>query len=109
MSTTRCAELADRLPDWVAGRLPSAQATETAEHAGACAGCAAQGATLRARLAARPSAPADLDARTRAALRAAEPERLPAPHGRSRWTAWATSVAAVLVLVVGTFVLGEGD
>jgi anti-sigma factor RsiW len=109
MSTTSCAELADRLPDWVAGRLPSAQATEVAAHVGACADCAAQVATLRALLAARPSAPADLAARTRAALRAAEQERVPAPRVGRRWAGWATSVAAVLVLVVGTFVLGEGD
>jgi len=109
MSTTRCAELADRLPDWVAGRLPSAPATEVAEHVGACAECAAQVDTLRALLAARPSAPADLAARTRAALRAAESVRLPSARGPRRWTAWATSAAAVLVLVVGTFALREGD
>jgi hypothetical protein len=101
MNPTRCAELADRLPDWAAARLPSAEAAEVGAHVATCADCAAQVTALRAVLAARPPVPADLAARIGAALRAeAEPARRP-----RHWAQWAGSAAAVLVLAVGTFVL----
>ena len=106
MNPTVCADLADRLPDWVAGRLPADQARQVAEHVGTCADCAAQAATVHAVLAARAPVPADLAARTLAALRNAEP--IPGRWTR-RWTSWAGSAAAVLVLAVGTFVLRAGD
>jgi anti-sigma factor RsiW len=110
MNPIACADLADRLPDWVAGRLPADQASQVAQHVGACADCAAQAATVHAVLAARAPVPADLAARTLAALRAAEAEPRTLRDRRTRhWRSWIGSAAAVLVLAVGTFVLRDGD
>jgi anti-sigma factor RsiW len=110
MNPTVCADVADRLPNWVAGRLPADQAARVAEHVGSCADCASQAATVHAVLAARAPVPADLAARTLAALRAAEAEPRAVPRRRTRrWTSWVGSAAAVLVLAVGTFVLRQGD
>ena len=101
MSSKSCPQL----PDWVAGRLPSEDARAVAAHVDACAECAAEAAVIPALLAARPEAPPDLAPRVSAALRSEKPSVLRA----RRWPAWAASAAAVLVLAVGTYVVGIRD
>ena len=110
MSSIACAEVADRLPDWVAGRLSLREAAGVTEHVAGCEECARDATAIRTLLAGRPQAPADLAARMSAALRAEDAlrgSRAPAPTRRPR--GWVVSAAAVLVLAVGTYVLGGGE
>lgn len=98
-----CEELADRLPDWAAGRLGDAEHALVAAHVAVCDDCSAQGSVLGALFAARPEAPAGLAERIARAQAHAVPE---AGANRSwRRPAWVLSAAAVLVLAVGTTVL----
>ena len=105
MNTMICEDLADRLPDWVAGRLAEAEAAAISPHVQGCADCAAHASVLSALLAARPTAPAGMSERIALALK--EPDR--AAPGIPRWRrpAWAISAAAVLVLAVGTAVMRQ--
>ncbi len=106
MNTMTCEELADRLPDWAAGRLAGPEAEATAAHVHGCADCAAQAALLRALVASRPTAPAGMSERIAVALR--EPSRS-APPAITGWRRpqWVVSAAAVLVLALGTVVFRQ--
>ena len=100
-----CEDVLDRLPDWVAGRLDEVDARAVSAHASGCARCAAEADVLRALLAARPAAPADLASRIARAAREG-----PVAPARRRWRvapAWVLSAAAVLALAVGTTVLRQ--
>ena len=97
-----CNQVADRLPDWAAGRLAEDEAALVAAHLDGCADCSAQASVLGALFAARPEAPAGLGPRI---ARAARDQVQAAPRaGKRTWRrpAWALSAAAVLVLAVGT-------
>ena len=106
MSPNACAELGDRLPDWVAGRLAPGEGEGVAAHVRSCAECAAQAALLRGLFEGRPPAPPGLAERIVGALGSGEiagATRRP----RRVWPVWATSAAAVLVLAVGSLLLGD--
>jgi anti-sigma factor RsiW len=107
MNETVCADMVDRLPDWVAGRLDASGAARVGAHVAVCARCAAEAELVRGLHAARPLAPAGLAARIADAARA-DVGRARGPAVRRRLApAWALSAAAVLVLAVGTSVLME--
>jgi len=110
MSEKACAEWVERLPEWVARRLPSEEAAALAEHVRACPDCAAEARVIRALVGARPDAPAGLAVRVSAALRREPVAGSPrSSHSRlRRWPAWAAS-AAVLALAAGSYLLGTGD
>ena len=101
-----CEELADRLPDWAAGRLGDAEHALVAAHVAVCDDCSAQGSVLGALFAARPEAPAGLAERIARAARA-QAHAVPEVRTNRFWRrpAWVLSAAAVLVLAVGTTVL----
>lgn len=102
-----CQELADRLPDWAAGRLAEDEAARVAAHVDGCADCSAQASVLGALFVSRPQAPAGLGERITLAARA---QARSMPRGERRpWRrpAWALSAAAVLVLAVGTTLLRQ--
>ena len=106
MNAMTCEVLADRLPDWAAGRVAGPEAAAISAHVQTCADCAAQAAVLRALVASRPAAPAGLSERISLAL---EQPSHGAPRASTRWRrpAWAISAAAVLVLAVGTALLRQ--
>ncbi len=108
MSPNACAELSDRLPDWVAGRLAPEEGERVAVHVRSCAECAAQAALLRGLFEGRPPAPPGLAERIAGGLGSGEiagATRRP----RRVWPVWATSAAAVLVLAVGSLLFGGDD
>ena len=100
-----CAEVVDRLPDWVAGRLDASSAARLSAHVAACARCAAEAELVRGLRAARPIAPAGLASRIADAARADVGRARGSAVRRRLAPAWALSAAAVLVLAVGTSVL----
>lgn len=122
MKERSCRELADLLPDHVAGRLAVEESGRMERHLRACADCAAELVLLRALAASRPAVPSGLAARISAAALA---DRAPGagprgrPHDPDRRTsgapgwrrrlrpAWALPVAAALVLALGTALLRE--
>jgi len=101
-----CEELADRLPDWAAGRLGDAESALVAAHVAVCDDCSAQGSVLGALFAARPEAPVGLAERI-ARVACAQAHAVPEAGTNRSWRrpAWVLSAAAVLVLAVGTTVL----
>jgi anti-sigma factor RsiW len=110
-----CADIVDRLPDWVAGRLADTEAGGLADHVATCRDCAAETELLRSLVATRTSAPPELAQRI---VSAALAERARAPQaaprvGRARasfWRlapAWGLPAAAVLVLAIGTTVVSH--
>lgn len=108
---TACADIRDRLPDWVAGRLAASEADRVTLHVRGCADCAAEAELLRGLVATHPSAPAELASRIVAAARAEHAPGTPTLPGvaprlaRPRTRAWTLTAAALLVLAVGITVL----
>ena len=111
-----CADIVDRLPDWVAGRLAAGEADGVAAHVRGCADCTAESELLRGLVATRPAVPADLASRIVAAARASDALAAPAASSvrplrpRRAWSvrpAWALTAAAALVLAVGTTVVSR--
>lgn len=108
MSEWSCANVRDRLPEHVTGRLAVDEAGPMASHLRSCPGCAAEADLLAALLTTRAEAPVGLADRIR---RAVLDERPPAgarpatsPSTR-RWLGvprWALAAAAALVLALGT-------
>ena len=95
MKGTTCQELADRLPDWVSGRLTETAGALVSAHVSGCDDCSAQADILAALFAARPEAPSGLAQSITAAV---------GGQARGSWSrpAWVLSAAALLVLAVGT-------
>lgn len=112
MSDWSCAEVRERLPEHVTGRLAGDEALPVGEHLRACAACAAEADLLAALMATRPEAPADLSARIRNAVltdrKAAARERAAtgAPP-RSGIARWSLAAAAALLLALGAGVVWQ--
>ena len=104
MIGTTCQELADRLPDWIAGRLSDGDSVLVKDHVSGCEDCSAQAELLAELFRARPVAPTGMAQRIASA---AIGQVLPEAATERAWIrpAWVLSAAAVLVLVVGTTLL----
>jgi anti-sigma factor RsiW len=120
MSERDCGRVRDILPDWVLGNLDPESRTVVERHILSCRECAREEEVLRGVLAARPSPPADLEARIQARVRAemvaAAEVKAPRTEAsviplfrRRRWApAWALSAAAVAILSLGIGVMWNG-
>ena len=121
MSSRECEEIRDVLPEWTLGVLDGEAGAVVKEHLAHCPDCAGEETVLRTILAAKPDAPAGLDARIRARVReelgagqstgmpVSEPEVVPL-FKRGRWApTWALSAAAVVILSLGIGVVWNGE
>ena len=93
MSTFDCGEARERLPELASGRLGAEAAVEVEAHLETCGECRAEFELVRLLHGSTPVAPAGLDARVVAALRARR------TTVRRPW--WGVSAAAVAALALG--------
>ena len=104
MMGTTCQELADRLPDWIAGRLSDGDSVLVKDHVSGCEDCSAQADLLAELFSARPEAPTGMGERIASAASVQVLPKAETETAGSR-PAWVLSAAAVLVLAVGTTLL----
>ncbi len=107
-----CAEIRDRIPDFVADMMTAESAETLRVHLDGCEPCAAELELVRDLSLSRPDVPAGLEARVIDAVRTAAADdsesaaailpirRRPAP--RFHIPTWAMGAAAILVLAIGT-------
>lgn len=106
-----CAEIRDRIPEFVAGRYGGATTARFVEHLRGCDVCSTEVDLIRALHADRPEVPAALEARVRDAVSralaedaASRPTVVPLSRSlrRSPIPSWALGMAAILALAIGT-------
>lgn len=102
MNETGCERTRERIPDFVAGRVPPALRAEIEAHIGECAECRDEAELVALLLASRPSAPPELAPRIEKAVRL-----LPSSAARRPW--WGLAAAAVAALALGIGVASRHD
>lgn len=113
MRNDECASVLPLLPEWIRGEAGDDEGRRVEAHVAGCADCAAEAELLRALRASRPEPPAELAARIKGGLRAAEAR----PGASPGWIPWEWSalvprlaaVAAVLVLAASVLLLPGED